>query len=180
MRITPYRQTILESCLPVCLLLISGQRIFPEIEVLLLVDGLKSFREIYSLGILIAFTKKYKFFVEVKINNKFFWKYLNKSLYNNQIHLVHQPIKSAIPDQKFPYILYVDGYGLGMNTHSPHFVIIESQKDEYFNIIDSWIGKRRKIKREIIFQAIDSLKKHLRICPLLITVKSRLYCFAPE
>ncbi len=179
MKITSYKQTTSDSCLPVCLLILRGQTFSQEDEIELFINGAKSFRDNYALGILDFFSTKYKINAEVYVDNKYYFKFLRKFISNGKVNLVNQKITPKfIKENKTPFILYLDKHFLGSYEHSPHFVIVENCSNEDYYIVDPWFGKRRKIKREVVLDAVGSLRSHLRFCPFLIklapiTQKSR-------
>lgn len=174
MKIKRYKQTAYETCLPVCLLLASGQEVSPEEEMRLFIEGIKNRPDNYLLGMVESFVGNYGLGVEIYVDNKYFWKYLNlrKRINDKRIYLLHQPISPEfITKQLFPYLLYLDINLLGVYSHSPHFVVVESQKKQKYSLVDPWSGRRRKIDKEIVYEAIESLRTHLKFCPLLIKVR---------
>lgn len=173
MKIKPYKQTYSDSCLPVCLLMLSDQRFSQEDEVELSINGTKRFRDSYALGILDCFSTKHETEVEVFVDNKYFSRFLGGLNSNDKISLINQKITPKfIEENKKPFILYLDKHFLGTYDHSPpHFVIVEDQPGNNFNVVDPWVGRRRIIKQETIFSAVGSLRNYLRYCPLVISLK---------
>lgn len=167
MKLTTYKQTSCESCLPVCLLNLGGVEITREKELKLLFDGLAGLKDSYAFGVLEAFVKIYKKPVTLYVDNKIFANFLIKNNQISLINIIHKPISVEFTT---PYIVYLDSQVLGGYTHAPHFVIVEKIVGETCHIIDPWDGKRRRYSKEKMTKAINSLKSYLKYCPLVITL----------
>lgn len=169
MTIKPYKQTSCESCLPVCLLLLSEGETNQEKELSLLFAGLKGLRDSYAFGILEAFVSSYARPVTLFVDNKYFTNFLRKNNYSSLINIVNKPVNL---DFETPSIVYLDSQVLGGYSHAPHFVIIEKMVGDVCYIIDPWEGKRKRVKKEKLTEAIKSLKYYLKYCPLVIKFNS--------
>ena len=169
-----YTQTNFESCLPVCLLLLTNKKFSKLGELNLTIAGIKASRTSYAIGMLDIFTKKYKLYIDVYVDNKYFLKVLNKELLrlnNRYINLAHKTInKKTIMLEPTPYILYVDHHDLGVYSHVPHFIIVSKKSGNNFIIFDPWTGKRKKVNLKLINKSVVSLKNHIKYCPLLIKI----------
>jgi len=163
-----FKQKTCEGCLPVCLLVLAGQKITLESELDLIIGGLKKSRESYALGIIEKFTSKYKRRATIWIDNKFFLKIIMAGK-NSPIKPAHKRIDlNFLNSLATPFILYLDSNILGTYYHSPHFVIVEKRLGGKFQIVDPWIGKRRWIEPSRLERGITSLRGYLKFCPLVI------------
>lgn len=167
-----YKQTTSQGCLPVCLLILSNNKITENIEMNLVIEGLKRKepKEIpYAIKICEQFSLQYRRNLTIYIDNKFYLKYLNEINKLDSIKLMHKYInKDTIDDTSTPFILYIDNNILGNYTHDPHFIIIEKSNNTSFTIIDPWVGKRLEISKKVILPGVKLLKKQFRYSPLII------------
>lgn len=169
--IVPYRQTTCETCLPVCLLTISGVSFTQNDETTLLIEGITRIRDNYALGIVDYFSSKFVQNVQVIVDNKYYCGYLGSQLRNNRVKLQYQKITlSLLSSLPKPYIINVDHNLLGAYEHTPHFVAIISEQKNDFTLFNPWTGIISRKKKQTVFNAILSLKKYIKICPLVISI----------
>lgn len=170
MNLKPYEQTTGESCLPVCLLII-GATVSQEVEMQLLIDGVKRHKESYALGIAEAFSDCFPYQVSMSIGNKGFCNYLKKLQRSRQVLLNYREITLELIDAaEVPYILYVDSHLFGSYVHAPHFIIVEKRRRSKYKIIDPWTGKKQWITKHLLVQSVNSLREYLNYCPLLMRI----------
>lgn len=179
MRIPPYQQTTPLSCLPACLLMglqiKTGFSFYPEDEQQLLFNGLLFNREIYHIGILEEFSKRFKKTLKVWVDNKYFSESLKKLPISNDLkihfHKIDLDLILGNLSNKRLMILYLDLFYLRNNLHSPHFVVVEKLIKDRLVVLDPWKGKRFYLKSKVLMKAIDSLRNHLGFCPILVEIE---------
>lgn len=169
MDIIPYTQTTCQSCLPSCLLMLRNKPVNEVAELKLLINGFKRFRDIYALGILDEFSNSYQQPLEVVINNKWMTNYYRAHITSSQISINYHILnEELLRKQNSPFILYIDNNSIGSYSHEPHFVIVQPTEKQLYTI-DPWTGKRKKTSYKILIKGVNSLSKHLKICPILIS-----------
>ena len=180
-RIVPYTQTLGESCLVACFLMLlgvyRGLKFNSSLEQELCFEGLRQSKEYYIVGIAKSLYRKFNFPFLICADNKWFAKKIKGCLKEKNILVFHQKINPELIDTtllekgKMP-IVCIDSYWIGTNYHAPHFIIIEKKLKKYA-IIDPWFGRRRYLSREQFSKAIISLKtRRLKYCPLIIALQN--------
>ena len=167
----PYKQTSSQSCLSVCLLMHVKNDITQDEELELLYEGLRT-TEPYAVSVLRAFVKKYKKDVTVFVDNTYYCQLLQKKFATSHISFIHKKIDLvALEEMIVPTIVYINTHSLlGTWDYSPHFVIVESQTEKFFTIIDPAQGIRMKVGKNKFYKSISVLRERLHYCPLLIKV----------
>ena len=168
-----YKQQSNQGCLVVDLMYLFGIEPTIEAEKELISAGLFQFREIFSLGCLLAFEHKYKNSeVIVYVDNKYFLKDLQSKTNNPNITLLYQKNDLQLLNYlEPPYIVYVD-YRLFYGwSHQPHFIMVTKKTANFFKIFDPWDGKTKQISKIKLIDSINSLRNHIKVCPLVITKK---------
>lgn len=161
------KQSTYESCLPCCLLMVTGNDNKDEIEV-----WKHGWQFNYLIGQLNYVSGLYNKKIEAYIENEYYFDELqfqkseNVSLINKQIDLdlVHDLLKSG------EVIVYLDCYYLQGILHAPHFVVTTRQTREGFEIADPADGKLKIISIKTMQDAVESLRDHLKYSPVLVTV----------
>lgn len=178
MQIIPYQQSLTDSCLVACfLMLLQAQKdiTFTEKEEQhLALNGSKRKYPFYVVGIPYEVAVEYNAHITIFADNKYFTKVLEKSFGDTKnIEVKHQPVKVSLIQellQKQPLICYVDNNALGNYSHSPHFIVLEKATESFFHIVNPWTGKKKRISRETLEKGIRSLKTHVKMCPLLFSI----------
>ncbi len=105
------------------------------------------------------------------VDNKYFTNFLIKSFNNpKKFNIKHKKITiNTIKDllKKEKLICHIDNNYLGDYSHASHFIIIEKSTHKKFRIIDPMEGKKKIISHEKLYESITSLKKNIKMCPLL-------------
>ena len=172
MKITPYKQTTWQSCLPVCLLSVSWQLVTREMEHKLFLEGMQAHRDNwYMLSMLEAFTSHFPHTVTVTGDNTYFVRTLKKLTSNPLIQSIEGKIADKIlQTQSFPFILYLDSHVLWTFVRAPHFIVVESIDGSAATIMDPHVGKRKQIPLHELIYGTISLWEHLHFCPIIIEV----------
>lgn len=124
-------------------------------------------------GIPIEVSKKFDKKITTFVDNQFFTKVLEKEFKKTKVSAKHEKITIKLIRKltgKNPIILHVDDHYLGDYSHVSHFVIVEKSKNNRFLIVDPWYGRKKWINQQTIENAIQSLKKHIKMCPLIYTL----------
>lgn len=161
------KQSTYETCLPCCLLMMSGNNKKDEIEI-----WKHGWRFNYLIGQLNYVSNKYNKNIKSYIENKYYFNQLQKQK-NNKIELINKKIDLKLINdllKKSKVIVYVDCYYLYKILHAPHFVIVLKMDKNFIEIADPSDGKRKKIPVEILKKSIVSLRNHLKYSPVLITI----------
>lgn len=168
MDLKPYKQTTYETCLAACLLMLTGERYNQKDEITIWKKG---WEFNYLIGQLNYFSKRYKKYLNVWIENKTYFRNL-KEVKNNRINLLNSKIdtkliKSLLVNGKV--IIYLDNYFLQHITHYPHFVLgIGINKEDKIRIADPYDGKIKLVSMDVIRKGIISLRNHLKFSQVLI------------
>lgn len=176
MKVIPYKQTTSLSCLPSCLLMCFKAQTGAEFDKIdeqnLLFKGLLFTPDIYHIGIINEFVKKYKQSVRVWVDSKYFSKILTGLPISPRLKIEFGKINSffirQILEKGKPFIIYLDMFYLRNSIHSPHFVVVEGKRKERMVIVDPWKWCRFLMKKNQLDDSIDSLRKYLNFCPILI------------
>lgn len=167
-----YKQKTYEGCLPSCLLILEDKEINKEIELEIIYKSLEKNRDnFYAYNNLSAFSEKFARNLTLFVDIREYANYLNKNKDNALIKIIYRNIDLAfLLKIKTPYIVQIDDFVFGDYVHATHYIIVESINEKVTTIIDPWYGSRKKLKTELILNAIKSLKNHLLFSPLLITL----------
>ncbi|MDP2925569.1 MAG: hypothetical protein Q8N99_04305 [Nanoarchaeota archaeon] len=173
--INPHKQTLSHSCLVADLLMLLKEKYnisfdFND-ESDILIRGMKRTYPFYVVGIPKEFFKKYGKKVNIVVDNKYFTNILingfkdkkNFNIYHNIVTINY--IKGLLKER--PIICHVDDNYLGDYSHASHFIILEKASTKKITIIDPMSGKRSLISDKKLEESILSLKKHIKMCPLL-------------
>lgn len=175
MKIISYKQTTSLSCLPACLLMCLGTKFNKTDEQNLLFNGLMFTPNIYHIGIINEFVKTYRRSLKVWVDSKYFSKILTGLSTNSRLKIEFGKINSILIKQLLekekPFVVYLDMFYLRNNIHSPHFVIIEGKRKERIVIVDPWKGCKFLMTENQLGDSIDSLRKYLNFCPIIIEFK---------
>lgn len=166
----PYKQTIYETCLAVCMLQLLNIKPTSEMEVEIWKNGWKfNFLE----GQLNFVTKKWDQKVDLIIENKDYAQHLQR-LVNQNIRVFHRKFTNSFLDkiiQRSPAVIYVDNYYLTNLIHYPHFIFIFQQTRKYFKVADSWNGTIKNLSKNKIYKAVQGLRKQFKFSPVVICLK---------
>ena len=167
------KQITYEGCLPVCLLNLADIKVTREKELNLLFNAISKDRDAYYVyNNLLAFVQEYGRSVNLYIDDRYYVDYLNKINKDKRIIIKYKLVKDFFSlKENFPFILYVDIHNFGEYVHAPHLIIVEREYNDIATIVDHWVGKRTRIKKQLLFDAIFSLRDRLRYAPLAITLQ---------
>ncbi|MBI5044584.1 MAG: hypothetical protein HZC02_01550 [Candidatus Levybacteria bacterium] len=175
MVISPYQQTLTHSCLAACFLMLQEKQFTKFDEQELALKGSSRKYPFYVVGIPEEFVKKYDGNIKIYADNNFFATTLQKAFIGNKkIHVTHKKIDMAFITELLnekPLICHIDNHALGDYSHVSHFIILEKATKEFVTIIDPWSGKKKKISKSTLTEAISDLKNHVKMCPLLFSVE---------
>lgn len=161
------KQSTYETCLPCCLLMMTGQGNKDEIEI-----WKHGWKFNYLIGQLNYVADRFSKKIEAYIENKYYFNQLLKQN-NKNVKLVNQKIDSKLLSdllEKGKVIVYIDCYYLQKILHAPHFVVALRQTESFIEIADPADGKIKMIPTRVISQAIVSLRNHLKYSPVLVTI----------
>lgn len=165
-----YKQQSNQGCLVVDLLYLFEIEPTRQKEQDILSDGLFRLRENYTLGCILAFLDRYKDkSVKIYIDNNYYLGILNKWVKHPRIQMVHKKNDEKLLDSlEVPFIVYVDNNITDGWTHLPHFMMVTSATDKFYNVFDPWEGKVSKISKEKLLGGINLLRDHVKVCPFVI------------
>jgi hypothetical protein len=106
------------------------------------------------------------------IENPYYFRDLEKQKKKGVV-LLNKKINIALLSQVLKegkVIVYLDTYHLHGILHAPHFVIATRRVGDYIEIADPYDGKVKRVSVGVIKKSIDSLRKHLKYSPVLVTV----------
>ncbi len=173
--ILPYRQSLSHGCLAADFLMLLreqyGTKFSKKDEDQLLLKGMKRTYPFYVVGIPKEFFKRYQKKVNIVVDNKYFTNILIKSLKDGvNFNIYHQKITTSLIRELLnerPLICHIDDHYLGDYSHASHFIILERATDTKILIIDPMTGKKSLISDKKLEDSILSLKRHIKMCPLL-------------
>lgn len=174
MTITPYKQTFSHSCLVTCFLMLLKDKyninFTAKDEEKVLLKGMSRQYPFYVSGIPQEVFNYFKKKIIIDVDNKFFTKILAKST-KRGITVKHhkittQHIRTLVNTS--PVICHIDDNYFGDYSHASHFIIIEKATEKRFQIVDPMHGTKSWISNKKLESSILSLKKHIKMCPLLL------------
>lgn len=173
--ILPYRQSLSHGCLAADFLMLLrakyGTAFSEKDEGQILLKGMKRTYPFYVVGIPKEFFKRYKKRVNILVDNKYFTNILVKSFKDrNNFNIQHKKITIPLIKEllkKRPMICHIDDNYFGDYSHASHFIILEKAMNDKILIIDPMSGKKSLVSGKRIYNSILSLKKHIKMCPLL-------------
>jgi hypothetical protein len=160
------KQSIYETCLACCLLMLTGKSRKNEIEI-----WKHGWKFNYLIGQLNYVASKYGKEIEAYVENKRYFNQLKKQK-GRGIKLVNKKIDAKLLSKLLEngkVIIYLDNYYLQKILHAPHFVMALRRNKDLIEIVDPSDGKLKKISVGAIKKGIDSLRNHLKHSPVLIT-----------
>jgi len=143
----------------------------------ILLKGMKRTYPFYVVGIPQEFFKRYKKKINIIVDNKYFTNVLIKSFKSkNKFNIFHKKItlsliKELLKEQ--PLICHIDDNYLGDYSHASHFIILEKATNKRILIVDPMTGKKKSISDKKLLESILSLKRHIKMCPLLFYIKKK-------
>ena len=137
-----YKQTTSQSCLIVCLFTLSGLNLTRKEETNILLKSWESDRENYALAVSELFADKYGKKIVITTHFKYYSRILKKTRRSSRIKVNNVKINEAVLVKNLPCAVYLDYYRLFAVVRGPHFVVLESLRDNRFSVIDPWTGKR--------------------------------------
>lgn len=173
--IIPYKQSLSHSCLVADFLMLFKAKYGIEFDINdesdLLLKGMDRKYAFYVVGCPKAINEKYNKRIGIVVDNQYFTDILikefkdkeNFNIYHQKVNL--KTIKRLI--EKRPLICYIDDNYLGDYSHASHFIILERMTDKMIQIIDPFTGKRSSISHKKLENSVQSLKDHIKMCPLL-------------
>lgn len=178
MEIVPYRQSLTHSCLTACFLMLIkakyGIHFDETIEQGLSLKGSKRLYPFYVVGVVKEIVNKYKVKVNIVVDNKYFAGILEKQINDKKyFKITHQKITLKLILELLkttPLICHLDDNYLGDYSHSSHFIILMKATYKSIIFMDTLTGKRGQMNPKKLEKAILSLKKHIKMCPLLFSI----------
>jgi hypothetical protein len=171
--IIPYKQSLSHSCLVACFMMLLKQKYgiaySPKDEEEILLKGMRRIYPFYVVGVPKEVFNHFGKKITILVDNKYFTNFLHKSFNDKNLTVQHHKINIALIRkllQKTPIICHIDDHHLGDYSHASHFVVIE-QATEKFLIVDPMHGEKKWISEETLEKAIQDLKKHIKMCPLV-------------
>ncbi len=176
-----YQQVLPDSCLPACLLMVLSElKVIPKpslaLETEILIEGGKLGRLNRSFGHLSYTVNKYQL-RGVYCAEKQWVLAEAKSIQNNSqdncIALRKQIINTENIKKLLafgPVIVGVDNYTFNHDFHFPHFVLVEKIKDQNFQLIEPWQGKRLIVSETTLQDAINNLENTILYWKELIQI----------
>lgn len=168
-------QSTIETCLSMCLIALLEQKnitVEKTAEMDILIEGLKFTKFDYSTGHVASICQKYPIQAMQYVENPYFFNFLSKYKYPENMQLINQKINKKFIDKNknnLPFIIYIDHFYFS-GIHTSHFVILEKIGKTNATILDPWDGKRKIVKTKILFSAITSLRNRLKISPKIIQI----------
>jgi len=139
----------------------------------ILINGMERKYPFYAIGVPEEFCKKTREKIVIYVDNKYFTKVLSKIATKN-IKVVRHKINEELITKvlkKSPCICHIDDNLLGDYSHVSHFIVLQQITKNGIKIMDPYYGKESLISIKKLEEAIKSLKSHVKMCPLLITLK---------
>lgn len=171
MQVKPYKQNFSHSCLVASLLMLTSNKYKQRLEKEIFLKGTSRIYPYYVVGIPHEFSRALDLNVTVYTDNKFFTGVLKAAFSKNkQIVVIHRKIDIKLIRQlirKSPIICHIDNHYLGDYSHASHFVVIENINKNKVSIVDPYYGKRCVLSEKNLLASITSLKKHIKMCPLV-------------
>ena len=161
------KQSTYETCLPCCLLMVTGKKRKDEIEI-----WKHGWKFNYLIGQLNYVANKYKKEIIAYVENRYYFSQLQKQK-SNAVKLINEKINPKLLSKLLEdgnVIVYLDCYYLQKILHAPHFVVALNQDNDFIKIVDPADGRLKKISRVTIKKGIGSLRNHLKYSPVLITI----------
>lgn len=173
--IVPYKQTLSHSCLVADFLMLLEQKyeitFNKKDEVKLLIDGMNRKYLFYVVGCPTEIFEKHKKKIGIVVDNKYFTDVLIKEFNDKEnFNIFHEKINTKTIGrflEKGPLICHIDDNYLGDYSHASHFIILDKMTDKMITIVDPMTGKRGSISHKKLEDSINSLKNHIKMCPLL-------------
>lgn len=165
-----YKQQSNQGCLVVDLMYLFGIEPTRQKEQDILSDGLFRLRENYTLGCLLAFLDRYEDkSVTIYVDNNYYLEVLRKWVDHPRIQMIHKSNdKKLLNSLNEPYIVYVDNHVTDGWIHLPHFMLVTSSTEKFYNVFDPWEGKTIKLSKNKLVDGIESLRTHVKVCPFVI------------
>jgi len=175
-----YTQKTCESCLAVCLLLVTGKikkkkLINKNLELKMLFEALKFSKQNFVIGHLNFITKEFDVNVETYVDNANYHKFLKKLNKSSSVSIHLRRVSKNFLDKLLDLypIVYIDYYVISKVTHYPHFVIVFEKKDKMYKLFDPWDGKEKLVREEVLIKGIKNLRNLLKFVPHIIVVKNK-------
>lgn len=168
-----YKQQSNQGCLVVDLMYLFDIEPTRDKEQDILSDGLFRLRENYTLGCLLAFLDRYQDkAVTLYVDNSYYLDILKAWVKHPRITMVHKKNDEKLLNSlDTPFIVYVDSIITDGWTHLPHFMMVTSTTEKFYNVFDPWDGKTIKLSKSKLLNGIDQLRSHVKICPFIITAR---------
>ncbi len=119
------------------------------------------------------FANKYKFDLEVFIENKPYCQSLQKAA-SKRLTLKCKKIDPKLLRSKLkngPVVIYVDNFFFHKTVHAPHFFLVTSARQDAYTIVDSWDGKDKIVSSDTLDDAVSSLRNLMLYSPVIIYKK---------
>lgn len=170
-----YKQKTGQGCFVSCLLMLNSEKFGGNInrkdEESILLRGLDRKYTFPAIGVPKEIFKRFGKKINIIVDNKYFTNFLIKKIRDRKnFNVFHKKINPSLVRELLkngPIACHIDDNLLGDYSHASHFIIIEKSTPGGFGIIDPWYGKRRIISEKTLTRAILSLKKHIKMCPLI-------------
>ena len=177
MAIEPYKQSLTHSCLVACFLMLlkeaKGIIFSATTEQNICLKGCQRSYPFYVVGVSIEVAKFFNVRIQVIADNTYFAGVLRKNFNKELFDVDHDKITIPLIRRllnKGPLICHIDDHFLGDFSHVSHFIVLEKCTEKTIVVIDPYAGKQRFMKDIQLESAIHSLKKHIKMCPLLFRI----------
>lgn len=173
--ILPYKQTLSHGCLAADLLMLLKMKYGTDFrendEANILLSGMKRMYPFYVVGVPKEFFNKYRRKISIIVDNKYFTNVLVKGFKDkNNFNIQHKKITISLIRELLeeqPIVCHVDDNYFGDYSHASHFIILEKTVNKKILIVDPMSGRKTLISDKKLGDSILSLKKHIKMCPLL-------------
>jgi ABC-type bacteriocin/lantibiotic exporter with double-glycine peptidase domain len=172
--VKPYKQVLSHGCLAACFLMIINPKNKEREEEKLLLKAMNRKYKFYVSGVPVEISKKYGKSIAVSVDNKYFTNVLKKEFKGTKVSPTHKKVSLTFIKEllkEAPVVCHIDDHFLGDYSHASHFIVIERDTGKKFVIVDPWQGKRLLISHKTLQDSIKSLKTHIKMCPLLLTIR---------
>jgi len=107
--------------------------------------------------------------VTIYVDNKYYLDVLQQCVTHPRITRVYQKNDQALLNSlEPPFIAYIDNNVTNGWTHLPHFVLVVGGTPKFYHVFDPWEGRVVRLSKEKLFNGIDLLRNHVRVCPFVI------------
>lgn len=178
-RIRPYEQTLIDSCLTCCLLMLGkyhGKKVSPskKLELNLLTAGLRFDKKNYDIGQLHETARRYRLDVDYFMESLDDFHYTRRLPFSKRIIIHNRKIDLEFIRKmlgKGPVIIALDPYGLFDESHYAHYVLLTGRKGKFFSLLDPWTGEEKTADAAALGRGLRMLRR-LGFGPVLMAKRN--------